>query len=719
MTEKIGNITLDYKHYPGEDLYCDGKVEDELLEMVKQHPVSEFGRLIEERGSWPVLYHLSPLRGNIVEWIPLNKNMKVLEVGSGCGAITGTLADKAGEVTCIDLSKKRSMINAYRHKECSNVTIHVGNFQDIEPELPNDYDYIFLIGVFEYGQGYIGTDKPYERFMTILQKHLKADGRMVIAIENKFGLKYWAGCKEDHLGRYFAGLEDYPEGGGVRTFTRKGLEKICQAAGIAEYSFYYPYPDYKFMTSIYSDAYLPKVGELSTNLRNFDRDRMLLFDEKNVFDTIIREEEFPLYSNSYLLLIGKELEIKYAKYSNDRAERFAVRTDIYEEPDGARFVKKVPLSEAAGTHVDGILRAYEKLSAKYEGGRLKVNRCEKAQDGVFLEYLSGRTLEELLDEKLDQGDEKGFRKLLDEYRTAVSYHEKTEVTDYDLIFCNIMSNQAEWTIIDYEWTFDRANTGRETTFRSLYCYMIGAVKRRKASLSYMQEVLGYTEDDIQKMAEEEAEFQHFVTGNRLSMTEMRNRIECPILPAAQIAEREAGKWGRKKVQVYEDTGNGFSEEQSYFVPGAYAGEEAYGEGNKISFDIELPEGIRAVRIDPALESCLVTAERIALYRLQETAVGDNGKDGVSDREPRAERQVSLKECLLNGKLISDNAAVFATDDPNITIDFSKQQRPEGNQRMRLSVNLGIVSLPQTMAEQVAAGFEKKGWFGRRSFGTIA
>lgn len=198
MKEKIGNITLDYEYYPGEDLYSDGDVEEEILEIVKNYGKEEFPRIIEERASWPVLYHLSPFRENIVDWIPIEKEMKVLEVGSGCGAITGALAKKAGSVTCIDLSKKRSLINAYRNAEYDNVTIHVGNFQDIEKVLDTDFDYIFLIGVFEYAQGYIGTDKPYERFMEILLKHLKgegADGRLVIAIENKFGLKYWAGCK--------------------------------------------------------------------------------------------------------------------------------------------------------------------------------------------------------------------------------------------------------------------------------------------------------------------------------------------------------------------------------------------------------------------------------------------------------------------------------------------------------------------------------------------
>ena len=157
-----------------------------------------------------MLYHLSDLRENIVEWLPMDKSMKVLEVGSGCGAITGSLSRKAGSVTCVDLSRKRSLINAYRHKDCGNVTIHVGNFTDIEPDLPKDYDYVCLIGVFEYGQSYIGGDTPFTDFYKILKKHVKPGGRIVIAIENKLGLKYWAGCREDHVGAFFAGLEDYP-----------------------------------------------------------------------------------------------------------------------------------------------------------------------------------------------------------------------------------------------------------------------------------------------------------------------------------------------------------------------------------------------------------------------------------------------------------------------------------------------------------------------------
>ena len=204
-TEKIGNVVLDYSHYPEQDFYCDGASEDALLELVKTIPPREYPQEIYKAASWEVLYHLSDLRENIVGWLPVDKSMKVLEIGSGCGAITGSLAQKAGSVTCVDLSKKRSLINAYRHQDCDNVTIHVGNFSDIEPDLPTDYDFVCLIGVFEYGQSYIGGKTPFHDFYRIIKKHVKSDGHIVIAIENKLGLKYWAGCREDHVGTFFSG----------------------------------------------------------------------------------------------------------------------------------------------------------------------------------------------------------------------------------------------------------------------------------------------------------------------------------------------------------------------------------------------------------------------------------------------------------------------------------------------------------------------------------
>ena len=90
-SEEIGKVKLDYSFYPGEDFYSDGQVEEELLHIARDLSPVEYEKEIGQRKNWPVLYHMSSLRENIVDWIPMKKTDKVLEVGSGCGAITGAL----------------------------------------------------------------------------------------------------------------------------------------------------------------------------------------------------------------------------------------------------------------------------------------------------------------------------------------------------------------------------------------------------------------------------------------------------------------------------------------------------------------------------------------------------------------------------------------------------------------------------------------------------
>lgn len=681
-TEQIGKVNLDLTFYSGEDIYCDGAVEDELLQIARDYAEVEYPRIIEEKRSWEVLYHLSEQRENIVEWLPVDKSMKVLEVGAGCGAITGVLSRKAGSVTCIDLSKKRSMINAYRHMDCGNITIHVGNFQDIESSLPCDYDYICLIGVFEYAQSYIGGDTPFENFLQIIRYHLKKGGHIVIAIENKFGLKYWAGCKEDHLGTYFSGIEGYPEGGVVRTFTRSGLEDILARCGIEEYAFYYPYPDYKFMTTLYSDEYQPKVGELSNNMRNFDRERMILFDEKKAFDTILREGLFPLFSNSYLLVIGEKPAPCYVKYSNDRKREYQIRTEILpvtltgleERGDISPLeksslpkqlaVRKYPLCAEAKEHIRNIETAYRKLKDRYTGGELKINRCklveqEEESPYVELEYIVGVTLMELLDLCLEQDDTERFLLLFRKYLEMLRHHAKEPVSDYDMIFSNILISAKDsakpfdgidnsvWTLIDYEWTFGKQTDPKELAFRAVYCYLLEDGKRNKLELDKILEELQIRDEEAAEYREQEKAFQHFVTGPKRSMSDMWNLIGHKCFRPEEFLEKIRLEERRGHIQVYEDRGQGFSEEESFFADGCAKEEE---QGLRLTLTVEA--GVRNLRVDPAFAECMIKLREI---KWNDVPLVWKGKASV---------------LATNGTKLDDTGSfVFSTEDPNLVISL--------------------------------------------------
>ena len=80
---------LNLEYYTQKDLYSDGDIEEQMLKMAKEGVTCE--ELSSEQVSFPVIYHFSDLRANILNWYPIKKSDSVLEIGAGCGAITGTL----------------------------------------------------------------------------------------------------------------------------------------------------------------------------------------------------------------------------------------------------------------------------------------------------------------------------------------------------------------------------------------------------------------------------------------------------------------------------------------------------------------------------------------------------------------------------------------------------------------------------------------------------
>lgn len=89
MREQIGKVVMNYEYYKGEDGYSEGEVEEQLLELVTKYKESEYNAVIAQTKSWPVLYHLSHIRKNIIEWLPITKEDTVLEIGAGAALFPG------------------------------------------------------------------------------------------------------------------------------------------------------------------------------------------------------------------------------------------------------------------------------------------------------------------------------------------------------------------------------------------------------------------------------------------------------------------------------------------------------------------------------------------------------------------------------------------------------------------------------------------------------
>lgn len=552
MIKKVGNVCLDYSLYQGADLYTDGKIEDLLLEACENNEVE---KLLYSSNQWPVLYHFSDIRENLLEWYPFTKEDDVLEIGSGCGAMSGMLSRKARTVTCIELSEKRSLINAHRNKDCDNIRIMIGNFQDIEPHV-GKYDYVTLIGVWEYSGLYIDGEDSYLQMLAIAKKHLKPNGKIIIAIENKMGLKYWNGAPEDHTNRMYGGMNDYVNDRKrkVRTFSKMEIENMLRSTGLDQYTFYYPMPDYKLPETIYSDQMLPTPGME----RNFGKDysimRVYNFNDAIVSDQISHDGMFPYFSNSFLIVAGEEnTTVSYAKYSRCRRKEFRIKTEIFDR-DGQKLVKKAALNKLAQPHVFKMKQNEEKWKSYFP--KLKHVEGWLETDEYVTPYVDGMDLDASFYEVRNQLDKfvekfiyyvenylrpqeeelKPFQ-MTDEFVSVFGENcphgaESLEVTNVDLIFSNLkLASENQLYCFDYEWIFDFPIPYKYVLWRSAWQLYEKYFAYLKETISRQQflEMVGLDRENLSIYKKMEFSFGFYAYGKNMSENYLGNYRKSAIM----------------------------------------------------------------------------------------------------------------------------------------------------------------------------------------------
>lgn len=286
--------------------YSDGdEVENQILEFFKRkRSLEELSQYIKDNPSWPVKYHLSPDRHNLLSWYSFKENSSLLEIGAGCGALTGLFLDKGLDVTAVELSKRRADIIRERFKKSKKLKVLDGDIN--EKDFSQKFDYVTLVGVLEYAGKYGKGENPYLEMIKDTKKYLKKGGVLIIAIENRFGLKYWRGAPEDHTNILFDSLEGYPNYVGIRTFGKKELTDLLLSAGFKErnISFYYPLPDYKFCYEVFSDKYLPDESHFISRgiypsphpIKSYQ-----LFFESLVAKGLQKNNIFDNFANSFLI----------------------------------------------------------------------------------------------------------------------------------------------------------------------------------------------------------------------------------------------------------------------------------------------------------------------------------------------------------------------------------------------------------------------------------
>lgn len=300
---------------------------------------------------WGTTYSLVATRSNIVRALDLRPEMKVLEIGCGCGPITRYLGETCEVVDSIEPMPARAHVARLRTRDLESVEVCVGTLDDVPAE--PTYDVVVVIGVLEYVGGGTADPAPYLKFLQQCHAVLKEGGTLALAIENPLGVKYISGAVEDHTNRPFDSLEGYVLDSPARTFTRRTLDAMLSASGF-EPTFLAAFPDYKLPRAMIADDLFRRSDELVARMPRFPSpdylvSRLNLSDEALTWRTLVDSGTAEHFANSFLTVSTKgqgpalwPADRLGLLFSTERRPPYVVRGEV-QEVDGELAIRRRPL----------------------------------------------------------------------------------------------------------------------------------------------------------------------------------------------------------------------------------------------------------------------------------------------------------------------------------------------------------------------------------------
>ena len=470
------------------DIY--GDYEKDIKNYIEKYKPEQYEKIIEKDTRTNIVNIFSEMRTNIIKWYPFEPNKKILEIGANYGEITQELVKITPGVTSIEFTKEKIECIKKRIKE--NVKLILcDNLKELK--LPEKYDYIIIIGTGEYAKK-LGF-KNLKEMLEWSYMQLSEEGKMLVAIDNKFGVKYLAGSTRNNKEVPFANYKNYVEKD-YKLYGKTELENMLKQ--FPKYKFYYPVPNYNLTNMIYTDEYLPKRSRYNIYYRE---DEEILFNETDFMEYAIKNSKFDFFTNSYLIEISKTdtSNVWYVNFSNMRQKQYKIITKITSEK-----VTKEAYGEQGKKHIENIQKNIEKLQ------QLGYTTCEKFQDGKILsQYINKPTMDEYLAKLLEQDKKEEFIQELDKW------YKQLKQGFIDLVFQNVFYDGNEYIVFDQEWYKEDASI-EQIMFRSIKSlFFQHNYLKNKITIEELYKKYNITQEKIEQFEKEEIKLQEDIVDSKI------------------------------------------------------------------------------------------------------------------------------------------------------------------------------------------------------------
>ena len=250
----------------------------------------------------------------LLKWYPFQKEEKILYFGSNMDACYELLVEQGLDVVCQEIKDSIQPAWCEEHKA--------------------GFDCIISI------EGLERLDTPKEA-LSLWKQLLAPHGRLLLGMNNRFGIRYFCGDRDPYTGRNFDGIENYRRFAVKkedvlpgRMYNKAELEDFLDGAGWKNHKFYSVFPDLEQPSFVFAEDYVPNE-ELNTRcFPMYHFPDTVFLEEEFLYSDLIKNGMFHKMANAYLIEChvdeGAECsDIEHVTISMNRGRKDAMFTVIH------------------------------------------------------------------------------------------------------------------------------------------------------------------------------------------------------------------------------------------------------------------------------------------------------------------------------------------------------------------------------------------------------